>query len=257
MDDNIKDIEKLICYLDNELTEAEEKVLKNELKDNFSLQQELDNLILTREVIKSYGLTQKVNGIHKTMMHELPDYKLTRKAVVRIIPKIIMKIAATILLLIGLFGVYEYLNISAGKLYEEKYMPYEVAIMRGSTTPNLIENTYKDKKFDSVIVMYQKIAQPTINEEFLTAQSYLSKADYNNAIKLFTAIIQENKISNTAMLNDDASYFLALTYLKNNQADKAFPIFEKIHNDNTQLYSSKINYWYLFKVKLLQWKQQL
>ena len=252
--DNNNNKEKLVRYIDDELSEAEAQVLMIELEGNDSLQQELNNLLLTRGAIKNYGLTQKVKGIHETMMQELPNAQLQTKAVVRSLSKSLISIAATIILLVGLFGLYEYLSVSAGKLYEEKYFPYQIATMRSSTAPTVIESNYIEKKEDNVIAEFEKLPQPTINDEFLTAQAYLQKADYNNAIKLFNTIIQKNKASNAAGLNEAASYYLALSYLSNKQTDKALLILEEIYNDKTHLYHNKVDRWYLFKVQLLNWK---
>ena len=109
MDNNNAYTEKLIRYLDGELNEAESEALRNELEKNTDMQQELDNLILTKELIKNYGLAQKVNGIHKTMMQEMAMQTPTTKAVVRRLPKMIMRITASTIILVGLFGLYQYL----------------------------------------------------------------------------------------------------------------------------------------------------
>lgn len=254
MDDNYNTNKKLIRHLDNELSESEAQALKLEINDNSILKQEMDNLILTQATIKNYGLTQKVRKIHLSMMEEMPNEKLPSKPVVRNIPKTILSIAATILLLAGLFMLYEYVSLSPKNLFEEKYSQYQTGTMRGSGAASPILLNYNNKKYDSVIAEYGRITNPAPIEQFLAAQSYLNVNSYEKAIELFTTTIQKNKSSKTADLNDEASYYLALSYLRNNQPEKALPILEEIYNDKSQLYHNKVNRLFLIKVKLLSLK---
>jgi tetratricopeptide (TPR) repeat protein len=254
MDNNYDNTEKLVRYLDAELSEAERKDLQTELENNTAMQQELDNLIFTKSVIRNYGLAQKVNGLHRAMMEEMTIDQNATKAVVISMPKMMMRIAAGIILLVGLFGLYQYFSVSPGNLYNDQYTAYQVATMRGTTAESPLEKAYSEKKYDAVIALYTQTANPATNEQFLAAQAYLSKADYENAILLFNAIIEKNKAADTGMLNDEAEYYLALSYLKNKETAKALPLFKKIHDNKDHLYHEKISIWYLVKVKLLNWK---
>jgi tetratricopeptide (TPR) repeat protein len=254
MDNNNDYTEKLVRYLDGELTVAESEALRTELENNTAMQQELDNLILTKDVIKNYGLTQKVNGLHQAMMKEMELHKHTTKAVVRSLPKMMMRIAAGIILLVGLFGLYQYFAVSPGNLYSDQYTAYQVATMRGTTVAGDIEKAYSEKKDDEVILLYRQKENPSVNEQFLAAQSYLNVSNLNNAIMLFNTLLEKNKATHTDTLNDDAEYYLALSYLKKNETAKALPLFKKIHDDKDHLYHDKISSWYLAKLKLLNWK---
>jgi hypothetical protein len=171
MDNNYDNTEKLVRYLDAELSEAERKALQTELENNTAMQQELDNLILTKSVIRNYGLAQKVNGIHKTMMQEMAIQTPTTKAVVRSMPKMMMRIAAGIIILVGLFGLYQYFSVSPGNLYNDQYTAYQVATMRGATTESTLEKAYSEKRYDEVIALYKQTANPAANEQFLAAQA--------------------------------------------------------------------------------------
>jgi len=254
MDNNNTYNEKLVRYLDGELSEAESEALRTELESNTGMQDELDNLILAKDAIKNYGLAQKVNGIHQTMMQEISAGTTITKPVVRSLPKVMMRIAAAIIILVGLFGLYQYFTISSSGLYNDQYTAYQTATMRGTATASALEKAYSEKKYDTVIALYTQTLNPTANEQFLAAQAYITKANYDKAIILFNAIIEKNKADHTAILNDDAEYYMALSYLKDNQPAKALPLFKKIHEDKDHLYHNKISSWYLTKLKLLYWK---
>ena len=252
MDNNNNYTEKLVSYLDGELSGAEQDALQTELGNNAAMQEQMDNLLMTREVIRNYGLSQKVKGIHQAMMEEM---KTPAKPAVRSLPKMIMRIAAAIILLVGLFGLYQYFAVSSGNLYNDQYTAYQVATMRGTQQTGNIEKAYSEKKDDLVILLFTQTENPTTSEQFLAAQAYLNIAHLNNAILLFNRIIEKNKAAGTTVLNDEAEYYLALTYLKNNETAKAAPLFKKIHDNADHLYHSKVSSWYLAKLKLLNWKQ--
>ncbi len=55
-----------------------------------------------------------------------------------------MKYAAAIILLIGLFGLYQYFTVSADKLYSEQYNAYTFATLRGNETLPAIEQAYSE-----------------------------------------------------------------------------------------------------------------
>ncbi len=59
----------------------------------------------------------------------------------------------------------------------------------------------------------------------------------------------------TGLMYDDAEYYLALSYLKNNETAEALPLFKKIHNNKAHLYNNKVSSWFLRKLQLLSWKQ--
>jgi tetratricopeptide (TPR) repeat protein len=254
MNNNNDHTEKLIPYLDGELSEAENAALQTELANNVAMQQELDDLIMAKGVVKNYGLTQKVSSIHQEMMQEMQVQDHKAKPIVRSLPQMMMRIAAAIIILVGVFGIYQYLSVSPGSLYKDQYTAYQVANMRGNTAAGTLEKAYAESKFDEVISLYTQMAAPAASEQFLAAQAYLGKEDYKNAISLFNAIIEKNKTANTGTLNDDAEYYLALSYLKNNETAKALPLFNKIHEDKGHLYHSKVSSWFLTKLKLLNWK---
>jgi tetratricopeptide (TPR) repeat protein len=254
MNNNNDYTEKLVRYLDGELNTAEAQALQTELEHNIVMQQEMDNLLFTKTVIKNYGLTQKVSSIHQAMMEGSRLQKHTTKPPVRSLVKMTMRFAAGIILLVGLFGLYQYLTVTPGNLYNEQYTPYQEGTMRGTTGTGVIEKAYGEKKYDAVIILYNQATSPSAHEAFLTAQAYLNTNNYSNAIALFNAVIEKNKISNTGTLNDDAEYYLALSYLKNRETEKAMSLFEKIHNDKDHLYHNRVSSWYLAKLKLLNWK---
>ena len=255
MSNNLPQTEKLISYIDGNMDDTEKILLQQQLQADKAMQQEMDNLLLATDVVKNHGLSNKVANIHAKMMNEMATTSTLKKAIVRSLAQRIMKYAAAIILLVGLFGLYQYFAVSADKLYGEQYSAYTVASFRGTETTFIIEKAYAEKKYDDVINAYQLQSDASVKEIFIAGQSYLINSNYTEAANCFKTVLAKNNNTKTGLLADDAEYYLALSYLKNNESAKALPLFKKIHSNKDHMYSSKVSGWFLKKMQLLVWKQ--
>lgn len=255
MSNNISQTERLISYIDGDMSDAEKNILQQQLQADKAMQQELDNLLLATDVVKNYGLSNRVADIHKKMMKEMAAASTQPKAIVRSLSKRLMKYAAVIILLIGLFGVYQYFTVSSDKLYNEQYSAYAFTTFRGNESLPAIEQAYAEKKYDEVIAAFKQQTDASVKENFVAGQAYLAKVNYAEAINCFKTVLTKNSNTHTGLLTDDAEYYLALSYLKNNNPAEALPLFKKIHNNKEHFYNNKVSAWFLKKLQLLKWKQ--
>ena len=255
MSNDTPQTERLISYIDGYMSDAEKNVLEQQLDADKTMQQELDNLLLATDVVKNYGLSNRVADIHKKMMKEMAAASRQPKAIVRSLSKRLMKYAAVIILLIGLFGVYQYFTVSSDKLYNEQYSAYAFTTLRGNESLPAIEQAYAEKKYDDVIAAFKQQPNASVKENFVAGQAYLAKANYAEAVNCFKTVLTKNSNTHTGLLTDDAEYYLALSYLKNNNPAEALPLFKKIHNNKEHFYNNKVNAWFLKKLQLLKWKQ--
>lgn len=182
------------------------------------------------DAIRSYGLKQNISRIHTEMMQSMHGHRTTP---VRPLYPMLMKMAAAVLFLVFATGIFIYTTSTPQSLFESRFHPYENTAQRGSND------------------------QPGfIHQKFDDGQSYLRNGDVQRAIITFAGILGENARSANKVLNDDAEYYLALAYLKDEQPENALPILEKIHNDTNHLYHDEVSSWFLFKAKLAAWKNK-
>ncbi|MEP7238957.1 MAG: tetratricopeptide repeat protein [Ferruginibacter sp.] len=255
MSNNTSQTERLISYIDGDMGDDEKNVLQQQLQADKAMQQELDNLLLATDVVKNHGLANKVANIHTKMMSKMSAASTQPKAIVRSLPKLVMKYAAGIILLIGMFGLYQYFTVSSDKLYSEQYTAYTLTTVRGNETLPAIEKAYSEKKYDEVITVFKQLTDASVKENFVAGQAYMAKANYAEAVNCFKTVLEKNNNNHTGLLSDDAEYYLALSYLKNNEGAEALPLFKKIHNNKTHFYNNKVSSWFLKKLQLLNWKQ--
>jgi tetratricopeptide (TPR) repeat protein len=159
------------------------------------------------------------------------------------------KIYTLIIILFGISAIYLYVRPTPEKLFVQKYRPYEPHIMRGGSKISDLKEAYSDGKMDSVLRAFKSMNSPEPEEYIMAGIAYLEKNEPTKAIETFEMLIQKNADSKSDFFEDDAEYYLAMSYLSNNESDKAMPIFEKIQADPENPYNSNVNEWFLMNVK--------
>jgi tetratricopeptide (TPR) repeat protein len=254
MNNNYTNSDLLVQYLDNELSPEEKLRLENQLNQNTAMQQELENLTLAKQAIKTYGLKQKIASIHTEMMNEMAAEKSVKPGIVRSLARRSMKIAASLLIVLLGFGVYQYVSVSPDKLFAEKYQPYSLSVSRGAAETDAMEKAYQEKNYSAVINLFTELKGTGQKENFLAGQAYLATKGYSKAIGCFNKVLSLNSAAKTAAFKDDAEYYLALSYLKNKEFKSAYPLFISIHNNTDHLYNDEVTDGFMRKLKLLDWK---
>jgi tetratricopeptide (TPR) repeat protein len=159
------------------------------------------------------------------------------------------------IMLTSLTAYYMYLRLSANDLYTQHYHPYHLHLARGESDKSLIKEAYGSGKLDSVISRANSIKDLEPEEYLLTGIAYLEKNQAAKAIETFQMLIEKNKKTNTDFFEDDAEYYLAMSYLNNHETQKAIPIFEKIQSDPDHKYNSDVSEWFVQNTKAYLAKQ--
>ncbi|MBB3056698.1 hypothetical protein [Mucilaginibacter gotjawali] len=248
MSTNSQHTETIIQYLDGELSGAELKQFEELLAADNAVQQELENLKLAQQAVRSYGIKAQVASLHHEMMEELKTEPKASANKLYPFIRASLKIAASLFLAMSAVGIYQYATVSPAQLYNQNYRPYTTSISRGATEGSALEKAYAAGQPAKVISLFEKETTTADNKtNFLAAQSYLATQNVGKAISLF------NKILNNAdgAYKDDAEYYLALSYIENKQPGQALVIMNKIHQDKDHPYNDRVSFWTIFKLKLL------
>jgi hypothetical protein len=158
----------------------------------------------------------------------------------------ILRIAAVIIVLFGLSAVYQYFTATPEKLFNENFHPFELHVTRGTSTS--LEELYEKGDMNGLIRQYIQLKSPQAKDCFLAGNAFLNIHRPVQAIESFIRMKQINKTNNTHYFEDDVEYFLALSYLANNEPDKSFPLFNKIYADPDHPFHSAVSAWFLQKV---------
>jgi tetratricopeptide (TPR) repeat protein len=158
---------------------------------------------------------------------------------------------AGIIILLELSGLYMFVNNSPKKLFSKNYHPYQPHIMRGIARKSSLKEAYTGGHMDSVIAAFSAENSPVPEEYLLAGIALLEKNQPEKAIETLQILIQKNAESKTDFFEEDAEYYLAMSYLSNNETGKAMPIFEKIQADPENPYNSEVSEWFMLNVKTL------
>jgi hypothetical protein len=244
--------EKLVQYLDGELSGDELSAFENLLGENTELKAEYENLKLAKLAVEHYGLKAQVASLHGTMMDDVKNSN-SNPSVYKSYPFIrnTLKIAASLFLFLFLFTAWQYITVTPSKLIDENYQPYKVSVARGEASASVLENDFSNGNYNLVISDYKKLTQPGVKDHFLTGQAYLSLHQPANAIREFNAVYDN---PGNQDFKDDAEYYMAISYLENNELLKAKQLFNKIRDDKDHLYHKKVSYWTMLRLNLLIFK---
>jgi len=245
--------EQLEQYLDNELSATERSAIDADAAIDAELKHELTALIASAEAVRYYGIAAQVASIQQEYLalreHLMPAKK---PAVVRNILRPALRVAASIILIFASFGVYKYSTVTSHNVAAEYYTPYELERVRGGDDATAIEKAYNNKDWNAVISMV-KIDEAGNEELFLAGAAYLELNQPAKAADMFNQLLRNNQSS--ADFHDEAEYYLALSYIGNNDAAKAIPILKKIRADKQHLYHDAAANMSMLDLKILSWKK--
>jgi tetratricopeptide (TPR) repeat protein len=173
---------------------------------------------------------------------------------VRHIMRPALRVAASIIILLGAFGVYKYSTVNSSNIVAEYYTPYELNRIRGEANANALENAYNNKDWNAVISLVNTNKAGS-KELFLAGAAYLELNQPAKAVDMFNQLLAYNQQTQSNYFQDDAEYYLALSYISNNQPSQAIPILKKIRADKAHLYHEKAGKISMLDLQILSWKK--
>ena len=246
--------EKMVQYLDGELSGVEKADLEQKLAAEKILQAELERLQSAREAVKQYGLRQKVAFIHGQMMDEQqpPMRKMSsfRKNI-----RYSVAVAASLLLLIGAYVTYNFSTLSPDKVFAANYRTYEMGTVRSGTagTASAIEESFAQKEYAKVVsIAFDRPFTP--KENLLRGMAFIELGNNVNAINELKLVINDNGPEKSNLLKQEAEYYLALTHIRDKEYGFAVALLKKIKHDPAHLYNEKVTRKLIRQVKMLSWK---
>jgi tetratricopeptide (TPR) repeat protein len=163
--------------------------------------------------------------------------------------KMMMRIAAAVVLLLASVTAVQYFTSTGSSFYNNLNENYVVNNTREPKQASTIVEAYQAGNYKRTIELFEQINNPGNRELFITANSWMQLNNTARSIELYQQILNNNKTTAQKFYQDEAEYYLAMAYLKNNETDKALPILTQIADDKNHTYHDKIDKWTLFKMK--------
>lgn len=241
----------LIQYLDGTLTAEDTKNLVERFNQDKDLKQELDQLSMAVQAVKKYGLKEKISGIHAEMMSKRDRTPKTKVRTMYFDLRNGLRIAASILLLLVGYGVYTYVHVSPDNLVSPELQPYSFRTTRNAETSEL-KQMYENKEYKNVLDLIEQNKLNQDEDNFMKANSYLGLHEYGRSAEYFENILKQHS---DTKYHYESEYYLALCYIKLNKPVEALHLLSLIKADTNHKYHEKVNSTFMWKVKLLKFKQ--
>jgi tetratricopeptide (TPR) repeat protein len=232
----------LIDHLDQLLTGEEVDTVKNLITNDEEAAKEWKLLNFTVANIKEAGLYEQITAVRNeyNINRQKVNEQHRRGGVVRTMSQKILRVAAILLLVTMSTALFKYISVNNTSIYNDYYSAYNLNTSRTGGSDNLLDNAYRDKKWEEVISIV-KTANKNSKHFFLSGIAHLELKQYTHAIASFKSVISNNSSSGDDYFNDEAEYYLAMSYLASKEGEKALTILDKIQKDKNHLYNDAVN----------------
>ena len=163
--------------------------------------------------------------------------------------------AAAILIVVpALAFMFIYITNSPEKLFSAQYQTYSMNVDRASAPAanQPLARDYQDKKYADVIKEFQGLASQTVTDKMIAAFAYMELNNYEAAIPLLDGVIRSNVMTGKKLYQDEAEYYLALSYLKTNRIEESYQLFNKIYVDREHTFNGRVDKWFRMRLNWLR-----
>ncbi len=239
-------------------TEAVELLEKENVEDTSA---EIDLHYATAKAIQRYAVLKQVQSVHSayiTTSTKEETITPAKEKMPKIIPikpvKWLMGIAASLFVFAAAWFTYQYSTTNSSKLYSEMYQPYNVNTDRGIgdiSTHNMVKE-FQAGNYSAVIKTFESLPTSNSREKFLAAYAYHEVASYTRAIELLRQLLTYNDQTNTRLYNDEAEFYLGLSFLKIKDAASAKVVFGAIKKNPDHTFHERVSKWTMTRLNWLK-----
>lgn len=254
---NNENLEKIESFVNDSLTMEEKKTFQREVEENPELSEMVSKFIFTRDIIRLANIRKEVSMVHHKFMQE--DYQASKqekpkKSLIKILfGSLPMSIAASVILVLGCWSIYQLTTLNAEDLIAENQIDYTSSTFRGSVS-NLgnVRGLYRNGEYEQVLQVLQKEFSPNAEMIFLKAMANFKMKNYKNALIDFQQLRTANTKTAEPSFVHELAYYEALSLIGNHDYEQAIKNLEGIKNDPNNPYRAGISAWQLFKLNLMK-----
>jgi tetratricopeptide (TPR) repeat protein len=267
---------KLVDHLDENRTSRLSASPKQLIDQDPQATQEWYYLNLAVDAVRHTGLHEQVASIRESLRSEqsepkvritesfiaVPANQTPQKAdtrpsggILRTMSKYTFRAAAGILVIASSTVIYKYVTVSSSSLYDRYFGAYSLNTSRGEATDPPIVQAYNAKDWNTVLSMAGTAGAKDNQTEFLAGMADLQLNRCDDAITHFEQVIAANAQASTDYYQDEAEYYLAISWLACKKVNQAMPILEKIKADPNHKFHQKVANMSFFDLRLAQYKE--
>jgi tetratricopeptide (TPR) repeat protein len=249
--------EQLIDHLDNTRLNRGADNMENQPDADPETIREWSQLRLAVEGIRQAGLYEQIESVKtewlaqqavKTMpaIHmsampapagPKPAESKPAGAIIRSITRTAIRVAACLFILGSGAAIYKYTMTNSAGIFSQYCSTYDLNTSRGANAPaDEMDEAYKNKNWTAVTELFKKKSPKTNKTYFLAGMADLESKKYDDAIGMFQQVMAANSQSGSDYFEDEAEFYLAMSWLARNDVKEAMPLLDKIRADKNHLY---------------------
>lgn len=209
-----------------------------------------------RQAIESFAIAREVRSVHTAFVQQYRHQRQAKTFRIKTLSTTIMRVAATIVVLLGVFTLGNIWLTDTNALYRQLDEPYYIANERSSSRPAEADSiiiAFQAKDYAQVAQLFDQLEQPGSRELFFAGYAALQLNNTDTAIALLEQLRAYNQLTNTYFYQDDAEYYLALSYLKAGNLDEAYHLLTAIQHNPEHTYQSSIGKKELLILRCKRW----
>jgi hypothetical protein len=244
--------EILTDYLDKHLIPEEISRIDCIMETDPVMAADMEYLKLAISTVRIAGVSNQVSAIRASMNKN--SSANTGTAVVRTMYKMTMRVAAVLMLLIGSAVLYKYVSVNDQTFYNRQFAGYELGSSRGVETNSAEVEAYQNKKWNTVIAIYNGQHANSNKPGFLAAMAQMQLHHFPQAVSIFENIIQNGSADQS--FREESEYYLALAYIMNHEVEKSIPIINKIKANPEHTYYPLVSKFSSIDLKIIELKKK-
>ncbi len=243
-------------FLKGQLSTSEADAFGQRVRQDEALAAEVAGQQSVRSLTRHYGYRQELAAIHRRAMAE----RRAKSGLGAWTSP--LRIAAALTLLFVFAAVLRLSTLSAGGVVEQGYEPYAADVTRGETyvpqdASQQLVREYANGNYGAVVKSFGQHQFRSPQEVLLAANAYLALSQPARAIPLLQRVVADGNASGNRTAAQDAEYYLAWAYLKNDQLPEADRLFSAIRQNPDHKYHPDVDRSLYLNIKLLRLKHSL
>ena len=245
--------EILIDYLDNLLDPEERSRINSMLQKDMAATSELQYLKLAIETVHLNAIGEKVSAVRKSQEIMRGSQNIPEKGIVRDMYKTSLRIAAVLILLIGSATLYKYISVTNLSMYRKQFTGYELTNTRGTEVKDGETEAYLNRNWKEVITIFNAETDKSNKSRFLAAMAEMQLNNFRQAEVLFESILSNPSGDNS--FQEEAEYYISLTYLMDHKENKCIQMLDKIKADTSHTYYPLVSKISSIDLKIIELKK--
>ncbi|MDR3711423.1 MAG: hypothetical protein P4L51_01305 [Puia sp.] len=215
---------------------------------------EWEYLLLAVEGLQEAGVYEQVEAVKKDWQTRQTENAKPGGAVVRTLYRNVMRVAACLLLITVGAAVVKYNTTSSTGIYEKYYSTYDLNMSRDAGTADVMDIAYTTHNWEAVTKLFNVEKGKSNKSYFLAGMADMELKRYDDAIDKFRKIIAANAQGGSATFEDEAEFYLAMSWLAKDNVREAMPLLDKIRTDKSHPYHDVVVRMSSLDLRIVQYK---